>query len=431
MRSITTALGKIRRYGAFGLGIVLVLAGLANIVEPEGGFLSVLGGGVFVLTGLFLVPPIRAGIEDRGDVEFANWMVALVVLAGFMIGGAALPTEDSNPAPGADTDESASTEDTAASPTTAPTTSAATEESVTTRTPTATPTSTATPTPSRTTTVEQASQLSATIRDADDAEPGLTVVVTANTTLERADSEDDNPGEPYFEIDVGGHTVLETDDVERQTDGEFTFHLSSSDLERVDDGERDVTVRLMDRNSVFDDEIATWSETIQYEAARTPTPTTTTTTTSVPTTTTTTATTTTTTTTTATTTTTQQESCGVDFFESALRLTVADEPSVDFDIVRVNRVGDRATMRIESSSTTTYDIAQEIGWVGGSWAGYVTADCAEDPPERLSVEIVNEANGEVAGTYYVESEWARAFANHRISEEAYIRLITETIEVND
>lgn len=416
MRGITTALGRIRRYGAFGIGIILVLAGVSSIVSPEGRFLSVVGGGVFVLTGLFLIPPVRSGIEERGDVEFANWMVALLALAGFMIGGAALPTDDTNPAPGATGDETAQTEATASSPTEV---LATTEETSTT---TRTPTSTAAATPTRTA-AERASLLSAEIQDGDDVESGITVLVTANTSLENADSGDDGPGEPYFEIEVGEHTVLETDEVDRREDAEFTFELSASDLEGVDDGKHEVTVSLMDRDSVFDDEIATWSETIQYESPRTPTPTSTTTTT--------TETTTTTTTTRTTTATTQRQVCGVDFFESALRLTIADEPTMDFDVAYVERTGDRATMRIESTSTTPTEIAREIGWVGGSWAGYVTADCAEDPPRRLTVEVAQKGSGELVGTYYIETEWARAFENGRISSETYTQYIAETIEVEE
>lgn len=88
------------------------------------------------------------------------------------------------------------------------------------------------------------------------------LTVRANTSLRSADSEDENPGEPYFVVEVDGERVHETPEVNRSSSREYTFEVDSTHLQRSDSETVSITVVLMDRDPAFDDEIRTWSTSV-------------------------------------------------------------------------------------------------------------------------------------------------------------------------
>lgn len=88
------------------------------------------------------------------------------------------------------------------------------------------------------------------------------VSVRANTSLESTDPEGENPGEPYFVVEVSGERVHETPEVNRSPSGNYTFTFDSTNLRRSDSETVSVTVLLVDRDSVFDDEIRSWSTSV-------------------------------------------------------------------------------------------------------------------------------------------------------------------------
>lgn len=239
-----------------------------------------------VLTAKFdRLPGFRTQVRWR--LIGASFIYLIVFGFGIMMIGAGL-----TPSPAGGSDTAPTTE----SPTTTITTAASTpieEASKTTAKSTSgtEPTTTVESTPKSTTATRAPAEVTATIRstsdtDRDSGASAFEIVITANTTLKNADSGSDDFGEPYFVIEVGGETVLETDEVEKQSEGEFRYQLSEQQLRQFEDGELDVTVRLMDRDSLFDDEIGSWSGTVQYDAGQTETSTGTPTTTATPTTTT-------------------------------------------------------------------------------------------------------------------------------------------------
>jgi endonuclease YncB( thermonuclease family) len=95
------------------------------------------------------------------------------------------------------------------------------------------------------------------------------VRVRANTTLGGADSGPDDPGEPFFAVDVNGEEVT-TRYVEHSADTTATIPLNASVLPSSA-GELNITVRLMDRDAVFDDEVTSWSTTVPFAPVETPT----------------------------------------------------------------------------------------------------------------------------------------------------------------
>lgn len=141
------------------------------------------------------------------------------------------------------------------------------------------PIETQTPTPAKPSTSTQAgsdvttSATNATVAgisiQKENGSDAVVVKIRANTSLESTDPEGDNPGEPYFQIKVDGETVLETQEVTRSTLGEYTVELDSSDFRQADSRDVSVTVVLMDSDSVFDDEIRSWSTSVEVPRSST------------------------------------------------------------------------------------------------------------------------------------------------------------------
>ncbi|MFC4359352.1 hypothetical protein ACFO0N_15525 [Halobium salinum] len=137
------------------------------------------------------------------------------------------------------------------------------------------------------------------------ATAGRSVVLTvrANTSMAYADRETENPGEPLLVVLHEGRQLVRTD-LERGPNTAVEVVIPADDFPAgVRGGRTEVTVRLLDRDSLFDDLLATWTGSVDVPAPETTaggeeSPATATTTTRVPSTATTEAATTTTTTTT-------------------------------------------------------------------------------------------------------------------------------------
>jgi hypothetical protein len=80
----TITLGKIVSYG---LGILIILIGLASLAQGLGGLL-------IILAGVFALPPVRRRITGRIGISFSRWVVVLTVVVLIGAGGASLSPLD-------------------------------------------------------------------------------------------------------------------------------------------------------------------------------------------------------------------------------------------------------------------------------------------------------------------------------------------------
>lgn len=84
--------GMVRRYGSWLVGGFLILLGIGSLFAAGDGVIrAVLAGLLFFAAGAVALPPTRPLLADQAGVEFAGWMVAIIVLVGFFAGGAMLP----------------------------------------------------------------------------------------------------------------------------------------------------------------------------------------------------------------------------------------------------------------------------------------------------------------------------------------------------
>lgn len=75
---------------AWGVGIMLIMSGLAMLVSGPGGLL-------IIAAGLFAIPRVRSEITERTDIEFSRWVVVAIVFLGVVIGAATLPSDAPSP----------------------------------------------------------------------------------------------------------------------------------------------------------------------------------------------------------------------------------------------------------------------------------------------------------------------------------------------
>lgn len=85
--------------------------------------------------------------------------------------------------------------------------------------------------------------------------------------------------------------------------------------------------------------------------------------------------------------------------------------------------GDIFTVEYTSYSQTERELASEIGYVAGAYAGMVGEGHTSD---RMEATILA-ASGEPAGTFYVEYEWAEAYENGEISDEEFSQRVISTL----
>lgn len=102
--------------------------------------------------------------------------------------------------------------------------------------------------------------------DGDGTLAALTLTVQADTRALGADGEGE-PGDPYYRVQVNGETVTETAEVERAANTTTHIKLESSMLAAVDPGEANVTVTLLDKDLLLDDELQTWTLSIPIDAS--------------------------------------------------------------------------------------------------------------------------------------------------------------------
>lgn len=86
--------------------------------------------------------------------------------------------------------------------------------------------------------------------------------------------------------------------------------------------------------------------------------------------------------------------------------------------------GDTFVVEYMSFSTTEQDLATEMGYVAGAYAGMVAEGHTSD---RMEVVILNVA-GERAGTFHVEYEWAEAYANDEITADEFSLRVLSTLQ---
>lgn len=89
--------------------------------------------------------------------------------------------------------------------------------------------------------------------------------------------------------------------------------------------------------------------------------------------------------------------------------------------------GDTFVVEYRSFAQTEQEIAGEMGYVAGAYAGMVNEGHTSD---RMEAAILN-TNGERAGTFYVEYDWAEAYANDEISDEEFGQRVLSTLEAEE
>lgn len=301
--------------------------------------------------------------------------------------------------------------------------------------------------------------------DGNGAYEALDIEVSANTVLPGADEGEDDPSEPYLVVELDGEEIHETDRLNNVEDGTFTISIAQDQLPELDAGEYDLTVRLMDEDSLFDDEIATRTITVsidQPESTTTVATTTTATTTSTPTPTTTLTTTTTTATPTPTstpTTTTEtaqptETATGIqgcnDQLEGPLATSpqqLADETTCenlanptatadeaagimemalggyDYD-AWVTPLGNGVITQHISEAATETAMAEELGHMVGAYAG--VEDNGYDIDFMLG--YVFTADWKAAGSYQVQDAWIESYNAGDMTGEEVMTRVFNTIE---
>jgi micrococcal nuclease len=99
----------------------------------------------------------------------------------------------------------------------------------------------------------------------------LTLAVRANTTLGMGDLTS-NP-EPYFAVELNGQPAMQTTQVDRQDNGTFTIALNASVISSVPAGQTNVTVVLMEADSLSNDRVDAASIAVRTTPSETPEPT--------------------------------------------------------------------------------------------------------------------------------------------------------------
>lgn len=87
------SLDDIAPYVAWGGGILLLLAALGAVGEPNGQFLrAIVAGAILCATGLFSLPPVREKLATRKGIRLDRGVVVLVVIIGLFTGAALGPS---------------------------------------------------------------------------------------------------------------------------------------------------------------------------------------------------------------------------------------------------------------------------------------------------------------------------------------------------
>lgn len=93
----------------------------------------------------------------------------------------------------------------------------------------------------------------------------------------------------------------------------------------------------------------------------------------------------------------------------------------------VQSSGSDWSLRYESFATTEEELMNEIAVFIGGYAGLANREDI-DPPESMQVTLVNGYNGDVAGTWHVDTTWANAYSDETLSGEEYILRVLGTLK---
>lgn len=156
-----------------------------------------------------------------------------------------------------------------------------------TATPTATPTSTPTPTPTATpypewsppeppnrpteNKIEEGRISEVTFVNKEPTADGdgytnFDLEVVADTRMENIDPPEhgDVEGEPYLLVEINGELFARTEILPMKADETVSVPIRKTGLDQFEPGELDITVRLVDRDSQYDDIYGVWNGTITY-----------------------------------------------------------------------------------------------------------------------------------------------------------------------
>ncbi|RRJ28439.1 C2 domain-containing protein [Halocatena pleomorpha] len=176
------------------------------------------------------------------------------------------PTATSEMSSDTTTEESTETTTTTEEPTETTTT---TEEPTETTTTTEEPTQTSSPTQTTTEATRTATSGGLSIVDTTDQNGNgyvsdFDITVRADTRLAGMDS--GKNGDPYLAVQINGQQFGRTDILKQRTaDGVFSIDVKPSDLARYDRGQLQITVQLMDRDPGQDEQVDSWTQTVNYE----------------------------------------------------------------------------------------------------------------------------------------------------------------------
>lgn len=209
-----------------------------------------IGAGVlFLLIGAL----IAAGVSLPGTGALSD--------TGDDSGSASTPIEEQTPTPTATSTASETVPDTT---TQQPTTQTTTQQ------PTTQTTQTDTPTPTQTTTEATRTAASGGVSIVDTTDKNgngyvsdFDLEISADTRLENTDSMKD--GSPYFIVKINGNEVGQTDELKQTENGIFTIDLKPSMLQQYQQGQLQVTVELMAENDGQNEQVDSWTQTVDYE----------------------------------------------------------------------------------------------------------------------------------------------------------------------
>ncbi|MDL5363899.1 DUF3488 domain-containing protein [Halalkalicoccus sp. NIPERK01] len=105
--------------------------------------------------------------------------------------------------------------------------------------------------------------------------------------------------------------------------------------------------------------------------------------------------------------------------------TLVEDEGMIVETAQVQR--DTFVVEYMSFAQTEQELAGEIGYVAGAYAGMVGEGHTSDRMEATILTV----NGDPAGTFYVEYGWAEAFANEEISNTEFSQRVISTIESED
>lgn len=88
---------------------------------------------------------------------------------------------------------------------------------------------------------------------------------------------------------------------------------------------------------------------------------------------------------------------------------------------------DRLVAEYYSNAQTETELAEEMGYLVGAYAGVVDEGYGG---ERMDVTVLA-ADGSTAGTFHAERGWAESYNTGEMSDEEYSQRVLQTLEANE